>query len=158
MASFFFSINSSKLIQWMQSTGQVSIASLMTVVESPSWRIARHLPVSSSIRKVFVATWAQYRHPTQTFSSTQIACNLSSPPRQGSKPDGDVMLWDGAVKAAVVSKVVSNLVSTSEGAVNAAEVSNIVLSLYHLRIEKPGNLCSALSLEIFKMLKDNFNC
>jgi len=72
---------------------------------------------------VFVATCAQYLHPTQTFSSTQIACILSSPPRQGSNPEGVATECDGAVNAAEVS----NDVSASDGAVNAAEVSNIVV-------------------------------
>ena len=127
----------------MQSTGQVSMASLITIVESPSWRIALHFPVFWSIRKVFVATWAQYRHPTQTSSSTQMACILSSPPRQGSRPEGDVTLWEGAVNAAEVSKVVS----ASEGAENAAEVSNIVVGLYHFRIKK---LSVSVKNETFK--------
>tara|TARA_B100000073_G_scaffold309192_1_gene280773 strand:- start:838 stop:1131 length:294 start_codon:yes stop_codon:yes gene_type:complete len=41
--------------------------------------------------------------------------------------------------------------------VNAAEVSNIVVGLYHLRVEKLHDLCSILRLEIFKMLQEYFN-
>jgi hypothetical protein len=43
----------------MQSTGQVSIASWILSVLSPSWRIARDRPQLGSTMKVFVATWAQ---------------------------------------------------------------------------------------------------
>ena len=67
------------------------------------------------------------------------------------------MLRDVAVKAAELSKVVSNVVSASEGAVNAAEVSNIVVDLYHLRNENLNNLCSILRLETLKLLQKNSN-
>ena len=67
------------------------------------------------------------------------------------------MLRDVAVKAAELSKVVSNVVSASEGAVNAAEVSNIVVDLYHLRNENLRNLCAILRFETFKMLQKNSN-
>jgi hypothetical protein len=43
----------------MQSTGQVSIASWMRSVLSPSWRIARDRPQLSSTMKVLEATWVQ---------------------------------------------------------------------------------------------------